>query len=134
MRCLERLIISHSQSLEAFSFVRISARICATHFEFYGGFGTGILWRFWYAHQITLPRLDKYVYCVCCLFFFFTIISSFAINMNGLPVGVYPDLPRQEFIQKLVHLPVSVLRSLRCFPTKRQLFTLWFHVTSLRFH
>ena len=33
--------------------------------------------------------------------------------MNGLPVGIHPDLPRQEFIQKLVHLPVSVLRSLR---------------------
>ena len=34
-------------------------------------------------------------------------------EMNNLPSDVHPDLPRNEFIQKLIHLPAAELHRLR---------------------
>ena len=47
-----------------------------------------------------------YIFSICLLL-------SISVSMNGLPVGVHPDLPRQEFILKLVHLPTKDLLPLR---------------------
>ena len=42
---------------------------------------------------------------IFCYVFYICVLS----DVNNLPSDVHPDLPRNEFIQKLIHLPAAEL-------------------------